>query len=91
MPTTELEACTLLTAATPVDSASVRLPKPSPNVSDSLRLPCAVCATLQCTVVSDTQLLASQLLMPDRDDAVVSSKPIIAPCNVTIMLPVDPA
>lgn len=91
VPATELDACTRLTAAAPVDTASVRLPETTPTVSDSLRLPCAFCATLQRTVVSDTQPLASQLLKPDRADAVVSSRPLIAPSSVTVMLPVHPA
>ena len=82
---------TVLAAMVPTDTPSVTLPMVVPDVTDVRRVPRTICPVLQRTVESDTHSLPSQLLLPDRNVDVGSHTPILAPCTVTLTLPVDPA
>ena len=84
-PLFEPQAALILTTST--EKPHVKLPACTPLVSSTRRLPMMPPAHRHRNDVSDSQLVRSHPVAPNSDDIENVTRPMLAPCNVTLIDP----
>ena len=80
----------LLTIASCADTAPVTDPLLDPTLSNARLLPKTADGRRHSALLSDTHVVTSHAVLPDRPPAVCDPLPMLAPCTVTLLDPVDP-
>jgi hypothetical protein len=81
--------CTPLVSTLSTDTAADKLPTRRPTLTIARTLPPAMDPTRHRADVSDAHPVCSHPVVPDRTDPVQALAPMLAPCTLTTLVPVE--